>query len=125
MREDGYYYAVTFRNDGKRPVKALVWDYAVASPGDPESLTHHQFFNRVDIRPGKHKEVYRFAVTPPTRTVSAAKPDSRLIEEVIVKVVQYKDGSVWKLPQKPSDIPSQQRTPDNPSQQKPPGNSKH
>jgi len=108
LREDGYYYTVTFRNDGTKPVKALVWDYTVASPGDPESLTHHQFLNRVDIRPGKHKEVYRFAVTPPTRTVSAAKPDSHLIEEVIVKAVQYKDGSVWKVPQK-SDSPSQQR----------------
>ena len=113
LREDGYYYTVTFRNDGKRPVKALVWDYTVASPGDPESLTHHQFFNRVDIRPGKHKQVYRFAVTPPTRTVSASKPDSRLIEEVTVKAVQYKDGSVWKLQPKPSDSPSQQKSPEN------------
>ena len=109
LREDGYYYSVTFRNDGTRPVKALVWDYTVASPGAPESLTHHQFFNRVDIRPGKHKEVYRFSVTPPTRTVSAAKPDSHLIEEVIIKGVQYKDGSVWKVPQKPPDSPPQQR----------------
>ena len=109
LREDGYYYTVTFKNDGTRAVKALIWDYTVASPGDPESLTHHQFFSRVDIRPGKHKEVYRFAVTPPTRTVSAAKPDSRLIEEVIVKAVQYKDGSVWKVPQKTPDRTTQQR----------------
>jgi hypothetical protein len=71
-------------------------------------LTHHQFYSRVDIRPGKHKEVYRFAVTPPTRTVSAASGDSRLIQEVIVKVVQYKDGSVWKLQQKaPNGLPQQ------------------
>jgi hypothetical protein len=113
LREDGYYYSVTFRNDGTRPVKALIWDYTVASPEAPESLTHHQFFNRVDIRPGKHKEVYRFSVTPPTRTVSAGKPDSHLIEEVIIKAVQYKDGSVWKVRQKPQDSPPQQRPAEN------------
>jgi hypothetical protein len=113
-REDGYYYSVTFRNDGTKPVKALVWDYTVASPGVSDSLTHHQFYNRVDIRPGKHKEVYRFTVTPPTRTVSAAKGDSRLVEEVIVKAVQYKDGSVWKLQQKAPDSLPQQRPAENP-----------
>src|SRR5262249_39056668 len=97
MRVDGYYYSATVRNDGTKPVKALVWDYTIADPRNPESLTHHRFYSRIDIRPGKHKEVYRFAVTPPTRTVSAAKGNAHLIEEVVVNAVQYKDGSVWKL----------------------------
>jgi len=99
MGVDGYYYSATVRNDGTRPVKALVWDYTVANPGDPDSLTHHRFYTRIDIRPGKHKEVYRFSVTPPTRTVSAAKGNSHLIEQVIVSAAQYEDGSVWKLRQ--------------------------
>lgn len=96
-RVDGYYYTATLRNDTTRPVKALVWDYTVATPGDPDSLTHHRFYTRIDIRPGKHKEVYKFSVTPPTRTVSAAKGNAHLIEEVVVDAVQFKDGTVWKL----------------------------
>jgi hypothetical protein len=103
MRVDGYYYITTVRNEGSRPVKALLWDYTITTPGDPSSLTHHQFYSRVDIRPGKHKEIYRFSVTPPTRTVSAGKPDARLFEEVVVRAVQYKDGSIWKLQQKPAE----------------------
>jgi hypothetical protein len=99
MRVDGYYYSATIRNDGAKPVKAVVWDYTIANPGDPSSLTHHQFFSRIEIRPGKHKDVYRFAVTPPTRTVIANTGNARLIEEVVVNAVQYKDGSVWKLHQ--------------------------
>lgn len=96
---EGYYYSATIKNDSPLTVKALVWDYTIADAGDPKSLTHHRFFSRVDIRPGKHQEVYRFTVTPPTRTVSADSGHSRLVEEVIVQAVQYKDGSVWRLHQ--------------------------
>jgi len=99
MRVDGYYYSATFKNIGSKPVKAVAWDYTVASPGDPKSLTHHQFHARIDIGPGKRKELYRFSVAPPTRTVAAGKGDARPIEEVVLTAVQYKDGSVWRLQQ--------------------------
>jgi len=97
-RVDGYYYTATLKNEGTKPVKAVAWDYTVASPGDPQSLTHHQFYSHIDIRPGKHKEIYRFTVTPPTRTVAAGKGKAPLVEEVVVNAVQYKDGSVWRRP---------------------------
>jgi len=99
MRVDGYYYSATIRNEGTKPITALLWDYTIANEGDPSSLTHHQFYNRVYIKPGKHTDIYKFAVTPPTRTVSAAKTEARLIEAVVVKAVQFKDGSIWKLSQ--------------------------
>jgi hypothetical protein len=38
-------------------------------------------------------------MAPPTRTVAAVKGDARMIEEVVVNAVQYKDGSIWKLQQ--------------------------
>ena len=111
-RVEGYYYSATIRNDGDKPVKAVIWDYTIATAGEQSSLTHHQFFSRIDIRPGKHKEIYKFAVTPPTRTVTANKGEARFIEMVVVKAVQYKDGSVWKsAPASPPAASSPPRTP--------------
>jgi hypothetical protein len=99
MRVEGYFYKATIKNLGTKAVKAVAWDYTVAIPDDPKSLTHHQFYSRIKIGPGKHKEIYRFAMGPPTRTVAAVKGDARMIEEVVVNAVQYADGSVWKLEQ--------------------------
>ena len=100
-RVEGYFYTATIKNDGTKPIKAVFWDYTLTGAGDPKSLTHHQFYTRINIRPGQHKEIYRFSVSPPTRTISA-RADAPLIEEVVIKAVQYKDGSIWKLQESPA-----------------------
>jgi hypothetical protein len=51
-------------------------------------------------------------VTPPTRTVTANKGEARFIEMVVIKAVQYKDGSVWKsAPASPTADSSPPKTP--------------
>jgi hypothetical protein len=94
---DGYDYSATIMNAGAKAIKGLVWDYVVAMPDEPESVTHHVFYTHINVSTGKKKEIYKFATATPTRSISAGKQRTRLTEQVIVKAVEYADGSVWKI----------------------------
>lgn len=89
---EGYVYKATVKNTGSRTVKRFGWDYTITDSGG-ENTTHHQFYTRVKIAPGKKKTVSRFVRTPPSRTVDAG---NKMAEDVIINYVEYEDGSVWR-----------------------------
>lgn len=99
---EGYTYKAKIKNKSEKTIVVVGWDYTFRHSED-EKPTHHQFFSRTKIEPGKEKTVSSFVAAPPTRTVSASSAGRDMIEEVIINYIKYEDGSVWK---KVSDEPA-------------------
>ncbi len=89
---EGYTYEAKVKNAGSKAIRVLGWDYVFIDPTDGRS-THHQFFDRTKIGPGKKKGLTKFIKAPPTRTVRAGV---KLLEEVVINYVEYQDGSKWR-----------------------------
>jgi len=94
---EGYTYTAKIRNNAEKTITVVGWDYTFRY-AENEKPTHHRFYSRVKIEPGKQKAVSRFISTPPTRTVDARAAGQKMIEEVIVYFIEYEDGSIWKRP---------------------------
>lgn len=92
---EGYTYRAKIKNKSQKTITMVGWDYTFRNSTD-EKPTHHQFFSRIKIEPGKEKEVSRFVPAPPTRTVDAKSAGQKMIEEVIINFIEYEDGSKWK-----------------------------
>lgn len=92
---EGYIYKAKVKNESEKTITVIGWDYTFRYRED-EKPTHHQFFSRVEIEPGKKKDLSRFVPTPPTRTVDARSAGQKMIEEVVINYIEYEDGSNWK-----------------------------
>lgn len=101
---EGYTYRAWIKNNGSKTVTVIGWDYTFKNTEQDEP-THHQFFSRVTIEPGKQKDVSRFVPVPPTRTVDARNAGKEMIEEVIINYIQYEDGTVWRKEGPQQEIP--------------------
>lgn len=94
---EGYTYQASIKNNGDKTIIMVGWDYIFKNTEQSEP-THHQFYSRVKIEPGKQKDVSRFVPAPPTRTVDARSIGQKMIEEVVINYVEYEDGTKWKSP---------------------------
>ena len=92
---EGFTYEATIKNTGKKTVKAVGWDYVFTDPQDKQA-NHHRFYHRTRIEPGKQTSLSKFAIQPPTRTVPANSDDKKIVEEVVINYVEYRDGSIWR-----------------------------
>lgn len=97
-----YVYRVKVRNTGTKTVLALVWDYRFFNPDTLEEVGHHSFTERVKIRPGKGFELIGHSASPPARVIDSTKAAEDLgaqySEKVVIRRVEYADGSVWLRP---------------------------
>ena len=97
-----YVYSVKVRNTGTKTILALVWDYRFFDPLTLEEVGQRSFTHKVKIRPGKDYELIGQSASPPTRVTDATKPTkglgSQYTEKIVVRRVEYDDGSVWVRP---------------------------
>lgn len=94
-----FVYRVTVKNSGTKTITGLVWEYVFFDPERAEQVGQHSFLHRVKIRSGKSMELIGESVRPPTRVIDANKKgESRLTEEVVIRRIEYEDGSVWQRP---------------------------
>ena len=100
--EDGYRYTVKVRNDGRKTIKSVDWDYIFIDPTTGREAARHQFTSDETVKPGKTKELSVLYLTPPVKTVSAKmlgkKEPMPFQERVILARILYSDGSVWQHP---------------------------
>jgi hypothetical protein len=98
----GFLYKATFRNDARKAISEIDWDYVFTDAATGEELGRRQFTSEEKIGPGRKKELSFFISAPPTRRISAHALDRRerdgLAERVEVVRVLYEDGSVWLNP---------------------------
>jgi len=97
-----FFYSVEVKNDGRKPIKAIRWDYIVIDAKTSEELGRHEFesFEKVGLR--KVKALTARSRFSPSRIVRADQPDvtdkSTVIEKVIVRCVVYEDDTLWEQP---------------------------
>lgn len=94
-----YVYQVKFKNTGDKAIKTLTWDYVFSEPGTQNEVGRHRFVSKVNISPGKTKNLVMRTGSPPTGSINAKNAGKKLreqyAEQVVVQGIQYADGSVW------------------------------
>lgn len=96
-----FVYRVTVKNSGTKTITGLVWDYLFFDSERAEQVGQHSFLHRVKIRTGKSIELIGESTRPPTSVINATKVkkgEAQLTEEVIIRRIEYEDGSVWQRP---------------------------
>jgi len=91
----GFLYKVRVENKGAKKIKAIAWEYVFLDPLDRSVISRHQFLSEVKISPGKKKEVSGLTVRQPMQVVRAEAASLPPVEQVVIKRVEYADGSVW------------------------------
>ena len=93
---------MTLRNEGRKIVKSIDWDYLFIDPITEQVVARHQFTSDETIKPSKQKEISVLYLIPPVKTVDAAmlakKEPMPFTEQVVLARIQYSDGSSWQHP---------------------------
>lgn len=97
-----FLYKVVVVNNGGKAIREIDWDYVFADAATGQELSRREFTNTEKIAPGKRKELFVLAPTPPTQKISVhalnRKEREGLTEGVVVMRVLYEDGTVWRRP---------------------------
>lgn len=94
----GYLYKTKFANEGRREVRAIVWEYRFIDRASRE-FTAHRFRSVMKLKPKSSRELKQFSYSQPasiTNVNAAGKNHKEAFEEEVRIIrVEYADGSVW------------------------------
>jgi hypothetical protein len=96
-----FVYRATVKNLSTKTITGLEWDYLFFDSEKAEQVGQHSFRQRVKIRTGKSTELIGRSNKPPSSVIDATKAkkrDAHLSEEVVIRRIEYEDGSVWQRP---------------------------
>jgi hypothetical protein len=100
----GYLYQAKVRHTGAKRIAAVEWEYVFTDPLEGKVVARHTFYTKIKISPGTEKRLTAFNSLPPTRIINAKavenNPEQPFTEQVIIKRIEYADGSSWELPSK-------------------------
>jgi hypothetical protein len=92
-----YFYHLEIKNAGAKVMRNFAWEY---QPGEAPDPSDRQFFCVVRAKPNERKTFDLFTPLAPSRVVDAAsaaeEPDKNRSRKVIINMIEYVDGSVWK-----------------------------
>ena len=95
-----YIYEVKVRNTGVKEIRTLTWEYEFLEPGTEQVVGRLRIASKVNLGPGKTRNVVVRTRSSPTGTVDATKadkkPSEQYSERVVIRSVSYADGSVWQ-----------------------------
>jgi hypothetical protein len=96
-----FVYRITVKNSGTKTITNMVWEYVFVDSEKGELVGRHSFQHRIKIRAGKSTELIGQSGRPPTSVIDAAKAkkgETQLTEEVVIRRIEYEDGSFWQRP---------------------------
>lgn len=95
-----YIYEVKVLNTGVKKIRTLTWEYEFLEPGTEQVVGRLRIASKVNLDPGKTRNVVVRTKASPTGTVDATKADKKFqdwySERIIIRSVSYADGSVWQ-----------------------------
>jgi hypothetical protein len=95
-----YIYEATMKNTGNKKIRSVTWDYVFFEPETKRELGRRKFVSKVNIRPDEEKKITEYSESPPAYIVGAAvvvnDPSDQYVDELIIRSIEYADGSVWK-----------------------------
>ena len=97
-----YIYRIKVRNDGKKTISRLYWEYQFIDPDTHELMGTRKIFSDLKIRPGKTHKITAYSRTQPARIVNVNKLDRKykdqFTERLIIHRIHYSDGTAWQRP---------------------------
>jgi len=94
-----YIYELKVRNTGRQEIRTLTWEYIFCEPGTTREVGRLQFVSKVGMRPGTTKNIVVRSTASPTGTIDATKagkkPRDQYSEQIVIRSIEYADGSVW------------------------------
>lgn len=99
-----YIYELKIKNNGEKTIRAIVWEYVFFEPNTEVIVGQRQFNCKVNISPGKTKNIVVYSASPPTETINATKAGDKsreqYSEQIFIESIEYEDGSLWKATSK-------------------------
>jgi hypothetical protein len=94
-----YIYELKVRNSGRQEIRTLTWEYIFFEPGTTREVGRLQFVSKVSMKPGTTKNLTVRSKDSPTGTLDATKAGKKerdqYSEQVVIRSIEYADGSVW------------------------------
>ena len=99
-----YTYQIRVKNNGKKTIQKVVWEYVFLDPTTKQEVGKHEFISVTNLKPGKTDNLAMLKFSPPTGSINAKdagkKQSDLYVEQVNIKSIQYTDGSVWQADSK-------------------------
>ena len=97
-----YVYEVKVRNTGAKTIRHLTWEYEFPVIGTRRQPRGKQYESKTKIRPGKTEQLVVRTSAPPFGVIDAGKiarmPQGQSPERLVIRRLEYTDGSVWTRP---------------------------
>jgi hypothetical protein len=97
-----YVYRIKVKNSGAKKIESIQWEYQFLDPVTKEITDQREFWNKLNLSPGKSKKVEHYSPRQPTHVVGAdqlgKKYGDQFTERVVIRKIVYTDGTVWQRP---------------------------
>lgn len=97
-----FVYHLKVKNNGTKTIKAVSWDYVFIDPDTQKELARHHFHSAAKIKPAQSKSIAEATPSAPTKIVTVRGLNSKdrhpFEERIVIKRLEYTDGSVWERP---------------------------
>ena len=97
---DGYAYRIKVKNEDKKVVEIVFWEYQFHDPANAQLIARRQFLCGVSIPSGKSKELEGFSLSGPSDVVNVKtlgdNAKNPFKEAVLINRIEYSDGSIWQ-----------------------------
>lgn len=94
-REKQFIYQLKIRNEDKKQIVALNWDYLFIDPESGKIIARHSFNTQTQIQPHKSKTLSEISTLPPTNIINVRmldkNPASQFIEQIVVNSIVFHD----------------------------------
>lgn len=91
-------YQMTVQNDSPKSISEIDWDYVFSDEKSGDVLGTREFTSVEKIGPGKKKQLYILASSPPTHMISVhslgENERAGLAERVVILRILFEDGTV-------------------------------
>jgi len=94
-----YVYEIKVKNTGQKEIRTITWEYVFFELGTKQEVGRLQGVSQANMKPGSTKQLVIHTTASPTGTIDASKagkkPSEQYSEQVVIRSIEYADGSVW------------------------------
>jgi hypothetical protein len=100
-----YTYKVKIKNTGAKVIEKMNWDYIFFEPGTEKEVGRILFESeRVNLGPGKTKQLSISTVYPPANTINVNNTGRKFRDQystqIVIQSIEYTDGTLWEAASK-------------------------
>jgi hypothetical protein len=90
-----YSVFLTAKNSGGKVIKAIEWEYLLVDPVTQEQIQRNKLRTKKELKPGETTMLTERVKLPRGRS---AEPHNLVDQRVLLKRIEYADGSSWRRP---------------------------